>query len=143
MGLTPAAAGAPGSLIDSSFLRSGLNKDGAPRNGKVSSGATPDDRAAPAPEPALSTVTEDDLAAVQRRREFPTRMTQRMQVLIQNRVIGRVLATKEQVAVPWVIKLLIHFPVLRRIPAYVVGMGFRTERVHTPDSTAAPPPETN
>jgi 2-polyprenyl-6-methoxyphenol hydroxylase-like FAD-dependent oxidoreductase len=142
MGLTPAAAGAPGSLIDSSFLRSGLNKDGAPRNGKVSSGATPDNRAAPAPKPALSTVTEDDLAAVQRRREFPTRMTQRMQVLIQNRVIGRVLATTEQVAVPWVIKLLIHFPVLRRIPAYVVGMGFRPERVHTPDSTAAPPPET-
>ncbi|HXN98632.1 MAG TPA: FAD-dependent oxidoreductase [Candidatus Acidoferrales bacterium] len=139
MGLSPAAVGTPGSRIDSSFLRSGLNEHSVPRDGKVSGATAPENRAAPAPEPALSTVTEDDLAAVQRRREFPTRMTQRMQVLIQNRVIGRVLATKEHVAVPWVIKLLIHFPVLRRIPAYIVGMGFRPERVHTPDATSAAP----
>ena len=37
------------------------------------------------------TVTTDDLREVQRRREFPVRMTQRLQILIQNRVIGRVL----------------------------------------------------
>jgi hypothetical protein len=86
-----------------------------------------------------STVTEDDLAAVQRRRTFPTRMTQRMQVFIQNRVMGRVLASQKQLSVPWVIKLLTHFPVLRRIPAYVVGLGFRPERVRTDDATAAPP----
>jgi 2-polyprenyl-6-methoxyphenol hydroxylase-like FAD-dependent oxidoreductase len=143
MGLTPATAGALDAHIDSSFFRSGLNNDGVPRNGKVSGATAPDNRAAPAPETASSSVTEDDLANVQRRREFPTRMTQRMQVLIQNRVIGRVLATKERVAVPWVIKLLIHFPVLRRIPAYIVGMGFRPERVHTADSTAPPPPDSN
>jgi hypothetical protein len=66
-------------------------------------------------------------------------MMQRVQVGIQNRVIGRVLASKNQLSVPWVIKLLTHFPVLRRIPAYVVGIGFRPERVHTDDSAAAPP----
>ena len=136
MGLTPATAGAPSTHIDSSFLRGGLNYDGPPRDGKARR-AEPRNRAVPAPDSASSTVTKDDLAAVQRRREFPTRMTQRMQVLIQNRVIGRVLATKERVSVPWVIKLLIHFPVLRRIPAYVVGTGFRPERVHTPDATSA------
>jgi 2-polyprenyl-6-methoxyphenol hydroxylase-like FAD-dependent oxidoreductase len=142
MGLTPATARAPGAHIDSSFLRGGLNNDSAPRDGKVGR-AEPRNRAVPEAETARSAVTEDDLANVQRRREFPTRMTQRMQLLIQNRVIGRVLATKGRVAVPWVIKLLIHFPVLRRIPAYVVGTGFRPERVHTVDTTAPPPPETN
>jgi 2-polyprenyl-6-methoxyphenol hydroxylase-like FAD-dependent oxidoreductase len=140
MGLTPVSSGAPGAAahIDSSFLRNGLKNDGAPSGGKVgSSSAAADNRSAS--EVPYRTVTEDDLAAVQRRREFPTRMTQRMQVLIQNRVIGRVLASQEQLSVPWVIKLLSYFPVLRRVPAYVVGIGFRPERVHTDDSTIAPP----
>jgi hypothetical protein len=53
--------------------------------------------------------------------------------------MGRVLASQKQLSVPWAIKLLTHFPVLRRIPAYVVGIGFRPERVHTADSAAAPP----
>jgi hypothetical protein len=70
-------------------------------------------------------------------------MTQRMQVLIQNRVIGRVLASQKQLSVPWVIKLLNHFPILRRIPAYVVGIGFRPERVHTDESTTTPPAQKN
>jgi hypothetical protein len=100
------------------------------------------DHIASAPEPEYSTVTEDDLAAVQRRREFPTRMMQRLQVLIQNRVISAVLASKKPFALPWPIKLLARFPILRRIPAYVVGMGFRPEHVQTGDATAEPPEET-
>jgi 2-polyprenyl-6-methoxyphenol hydroxylase-like FAD-dependent oxidoreductase len=141
MGLTPAEAGASGAAhIDSPFLRNGLENDGVPSGGLAGSGAAAaGNRVAPAPEVPDSTVTEDDLAAVQRRRTFPTRMTQRMQVLIQNRVMGRVLASQKQLSVPWVIKLLTHFPVLRRIPAYVVGLGFRPERVRTDDATAAPP----
>ena len=133
-------AGSPAAHINSSFLRNGLENDGVPSGGIAdSSAAAAENRSAPSPEAPNSTVTEDDLAAVQRRREFPTRMTQRMQVLIQNRVIGRVLASQKQLSVPWVIKLLTHFPVLRRIPAYVVGLGFRPERVRTDDATAAPP----
>jgi 2-polyprenyl-6-methoxyphenol hydroxylase-like FAD-dependent oxidoreductase len=141
MGLTPAQAGASNAApIDSSFLRNGLQNDGALSAAKAgSNSAATDNRTAPASEVPYSTVTEDDLAAVQRRREFPTRMTQRMQVLIQNRVIGRVLASQKQLSVPLVVKLLTHFPILRRIPAYVVGIGFRPERVHTDDSAAAPP----
>jgi 2-polyprenyl-6-methoxyphenol hydroxylase-like FAD-dependent oxidoreductase len=143
MGLTPAPAGVPGAAhIDALFFRGGLDRGSVPLNGKVGgAAAAPHNRAEPAPEPTHSTVTEDDLAAVQRRREFPTRMTQRMQVLIQNRVIGHVLATKQKISVPWVIKLLIQFPILRRIPAYVVGVGFRPERVHSDDSSATPPEE--
>jgi hypothetical protein len=66
-----------------------------------------------------------------------------LQVLIQNRVISRVLASKQQLGLPWPIKLLIRFPILRRIPAYVVGMGFRPEHVRTKDSAAAAPTQTN
>ena len=90
----------------------------------------------PSQEPAYSSVTEDDLAAVQRRREFPTRMMQRIQVAIQNRVISRVLSANKQIEIPLVVKLLCNFPVLRRIPAYIVGIGFRPEHVETQDATA-------
>ena len=44
---------------------------------------------------------ENDLQAVQRRREFPTRATQRLQLLIQNRVIGQVLQSTKKLSPPW------------------------------------------
>ncbi|HEX9183076.1 MAG TPA: FAD-dependent oxidoreductase [Burkholderiales bacterium] len=75
------------------------------------------------------TPTLDELAAVQRRREFPTRMTQRMQLLLQRNVIGRVLASGATPGIAWPIRLLQRFPVLRRIPARLIGMGFRPEHV--------------
>ncbi len=74
----------------------------------------------------------DDLHEVQSRRELPTRMTQGLQVLIQNRVIGRVIAGDTKLALPWPMKLLRRFPILRRIPARVIGIGFRPEHVKTP-----------
>jgi len=77
-------------------------------------------------------LTEDDLAAVQRRRELPTRLTQRMQLFAQERVIGRVLAGAGPRSLPWPLRLLQIFPVLRRIPARLVGMGFRPEHVEVP-----------
>ncbi len=79
-------------------------------------------------------VTPDDLMAVQRRREFPTRATQRLQVFIQNRVIRRVLGAQKPIEAPWIVKLLQRWPYLRRIPARIVGMGFRPEHVRTPGS---------
>jgi 2-polyprenyl-6-methoxyphenol hydroxylase-like FAD-dependent oxidoreductase len=82
-----------------------------------------------APRFALGGVSEKDLAAVQRRREFPTRMTQRMQLFMQERVIGRVLAGSGPPRLPWPVRLMQRFPVLRRIPARLVGMGFRPEHV--------------
>jgi len=72
-----------------------------------------------------------DLQAIQKRREFPTRATQRLQVMAQNRVIRRVLGENRPLHVPWPLRLLDRFPPLRRIPGRVIGMGFRPEHVRT------------
>jgi 2-polyprenyl-6-methoxyphenol hydroxylase-like FAD-dependent oxidoreductase len=77
-------------------------------------------------------VTIADLRRVQQRREFPTWVTQRLQVLIQDRVISRVLASRQQLSLPWPLRLFRWFPFLRRIPARLVGMGVRPEHVRTP-----------
>jgi 2-polyprenyl-6-methoxyphenol hydroxylase-like FAD-dependent oxidoreductase len=75
--------------------------------------------------------TEDELASVQKRRDFPTRMTQRMQLFLQRAVIGRVLASRATPGIALPVRLLQLFPVLRRIPARLIGMGFRPEHVQT------------
>ena len=73
----------------------------------------------------------DDLKAVQRRRMFPTRATQWLQVTIQNRILSRVLASAAPVTPPWPIRLLGRTPLLQRIPARLVGLGFRPEHIET------------
>jgi 2-polyprenyl-6-methoxyphenol hydroxylase-like FAD-dependent oxidoreductase len=75
-------------------------------------------------------LSERDLRAVQQRRNFPTRATQRLQILIQNIGIRRILRDTKPLTLPWPLKLLRRFPILRRIPARVVGMGFRPEHVN-------------
>ena len=77
-------------------------------------------------------LTTQDLQRVQDRREWPTHMTQRMQLMIQNRVIRRVLSDKGTLSPPIAIRLLAWFPFLHRIPARLIGMGFRPEHVRTP-----------
>jgi 2-polyprenyl-6-methoxyphenol hydroxylase-like FAD-dependent oxidoreductase len=75
----------------------------------------------------------DDLEAVQRRREWPTRMMQGVQVLIQNRVLSPVLFGGDSaVKPPAVLNLFNRVPFLRRFPARIVGMGFRPEHIRTP-----------
>ena len=83
------------------------------------------------------TVTEDALRAVQRRRTFPTRATQRLQLLVQNNVIKRVLGGTGRLSPPWPVRLMGRWSVLRRIPARVIGVGFRPEHVKTPDVRAS------
>jgi 2-polyprenyl-6-methoxyphenol hydroxylase-like FAD-dependent oxidoreductase len=78
--------------------------------------------------------TDEHLRRVQKRREFPTRVTQRMQVAIQNRVIRNVLA--QSMEPPLFLKLLMRFPVLRRIPARLIGLGVRPEHIRTPERLA-------
>lgn len=82
-----------------------------------------------APKLLNHTVTVNDLKKVQIRREFPVKLIQRLQVLIQNRVIDRVLAEDVHPRSPFIFKLLRWFPVLRRIPAYLIGIGVRREHV--------------
>jgi 2-polyprenyl-6-methoxyphenol hydroxylase-like FAD-dependent oxidoreductase len=77
-------------------------------------------------------LTTEDLRRVQRRREWPTRITQRAQLLVQNLVIRRVLSGAGKLTPPLPIRLLARFPVLRRIPARLIGIGFRPEHVKTP-----------
>jgi 2-polyprenyl-6-methoxyphenol hydroxylase-like FAD-dependent oxidoreductase len=77
-------------------------------------------------------LSEDDLQAVQRRREFPTRVTQALQVFIQNRVIGRVLKSTGTLSPPMILRLVGLMPFLTRIPARVIGLGIRPEHVRVP-----------
>jgi 2-polyprenyl-6-methoxyphenol hydroxylase-like FAD-dependent oxidoreductase len=79
------------------------------------------------------TVAPDDLRKVQARREWPARVTQRIQIFVQNRVISPVLAGTQRPKPPFVVKLTQWFPVLQRIPARVVGIGVRPEHIHTPE----------
>jgi 2-polyprenyl-6-methoxyphenol hydroxylase-like FAD-dependent oxidoreductase len=76
-------------------------------------------------------LTTEDLRLVQQRREWPTRMTQRVQLAIQNRVIRRVLSGTRRLSPPLAVRLIARFPFLRRIPARMIGLGFRPEHVHT------------
>jgi 2-polyprenyl-6-methoxyphenol hydroxylase-like FAD-dependent oxidoreductase len=74
------------------------------------------------------------LAQVERRRLFPTRLTQAAQVAIQNRLLAPVLSAdrKRPLSVPWQARLLDRWPLLRALPAYAVGIGVRPEHVKSP-----------
>jgi 2-polyprenyl-6-methoxyphenol hydroxylase-like FAD-dependent oxidoreductase len=80
------------------------------------------------------------LHKVQDRRLFPTRVIQGAQKAAQERVIGRVLQSTAPIRqAPLVVRLLDRFPLLRRIPGRIIGLGVRRERVRSP---AAPVPRT-
>lgn len=77
-------------------------------------------------------VTDGLLRQVQARREFPTRVTQRLQLTIQNRVVSSVLARgpgDDERAPPLPLRLLARYPMLRRIPARLLGLGVRPEHI--------------
>ena len=74
-------------------------------------------------------VEERHLRAVQRRREFPTRVTQWMQATIQQQVLSRVLDARQPIRVPFLLQMFRYVPLLRAIPAYIVGVGVRPENV--------------
>jgi hypothetical protein len=59
-------------------------------------------------------------------------MTQALQLFVQKRVISNVLGMTTQPRAPFVFTLFNRFPVLRRLPARLIGMGFRPEHVKTP-----------
>jgi 2-polyprenyl-6-methoxyphenol hydroxylase-like FAD-dependent oxidoreductase len=83
-------------------------------------------------------VTDDLLGKVQERREFPTRMIQRIQIFVHQRFIGRALGNQTPVdGLPLPLRLLQQLPVLRRILARAIGLGFRPEHLRTP-RTASP-----
>ena len=67
------------------------------------------------------TLTEADLARVQKRREFPMSVTQRIQVAAQNNIVQPVLNSTKPLEPPWVLRLIDRTPLLQRIPAWLVG----------------------
>ncbi|HUM17354.1 MAG TPA: FAD-dependent oxidoreductase [Candidatus Nitrosotalea sp.] len=76
-------------------------------------------------------LTTEHLADVQRRREWPTRVTQALQVAVQRRLVTRALGGGP-LTPPLFVRLLVRFPFLRRLPARAVGVGIRAEHVQTP-----------
>src|SRR5258708_10059052 len=84
-----------------------------------------------------SSLSLGSLQAVQKRREFPTRVTQRFQVLVQNRILTRVLSDAAgPLQAPFAVRMLERYPILRQIPARLVGVGVRPEHVRSPSIAA-------
>ena len=73
--------------------------------------------------------TVADLSRVQTRRDFPTRVTQRLQIVMQNAIIGPALKGDAPVQAPLLVRLLDRVPWLRRVPARLMGLGVRPEHV--------------
>ena len=75
------------------------------------------------------------LHEVQDRRMFPTRVIQAGQKAAQDNIIGRLLKSRAPIRnAPFLIRMLDRFPVLRRIPGRLIGLGIRRERVRSPMS---------
>ena len=76
---------------------------------------------------------ESQLAAVQKRRLWPTAVTQRLQLLIQNQIIAETLDADSRPEAPLVFRLIDALPLLRRLPSRFIGMGIRPEHVSSPE----------
>ena len=73
-----------------------------------------------------------DLRKVQARREWPTRLIQGMQIFIHRRIVTGRASGEERTSIPFILRLLKWFPILRQIPARFIGMGPRPEHFHSP-----------
>jgi 2-polyprenyl-6-methoxyphenol hydroxylase-like FAD-dependent oxidoreductase len=70
-----------------------------------------------------------DLKAVQKRRERPARLTQRVQIFLHKHLLERIFDSSEPIPPPLPMRLLEQFPPLRRLPARMIGIGFRPEHI--------------
>ena len=77
-------------------------------------------------------LTDEHLAQVQKRRTFPMKVIQGMQVAVQQNIIDKVLSSDRPIKAPWTARMFNWLPFLQRIPARVVGIGVRPEHVRTP-----------
>ena len=84
------------------------------------------------------TLTESDLARVQHRREFPMKVTQRLQVMAQNNIVQPVLKSSGPLKPPFILRLVDRVPRLQHILARLVGIGVRPEHVHSPAAVLPP-----
>jgi 2-polyprenyl-6-methoxyphenol hydroxylase-like FAD-dependent oxidoreductase len=79
--------------------------------------------------------SESELDAVRNRREFPVRMTQAMQVVVQNNIISVALKPGDQpLKPPLAARIINAVPWLQGITARFIGLGVRPEHVHSPEA---------
>jgi 2-polyprenyl-6-methoxyphenol hydroxylase-like FAD-dependent oxidoreductase len=79
-------------------------------------------------------VRDGDLRAIEKRRTLHVRFTQWLQLTIQRRIISRILESERRPKPPLFFKLFDIFPVLRRVPARMLGVGIRPEHVCTTEA---------
>jgi len=82
-------------------------------------------------------VSDDDLRAIEARRTFPVRFTQRLQLVMQNRIISRALSGTQKPKPPLLFQIVDAVPLLQRIPGRLLAVGIRPEHIHTPEIAAA------
>ena len=79
------------------------------------------------------TLQDDDLGSVQRRRLFPAKVIQSMQVAVHNRILKPAISGgAAELKVPWILKMLNANAALRRWPAQILGLGVRPEHISSP-----------
>lgn len=84
---------------------------------------------------AAGSAVDHLLGEVQRRRMLSTRLVQAIQRAAQTRLIAGVILKNVQITgAPWQVRLMQRFPILQRIPAYAIGIGFRSEHVRSPEA---------
>ncbi|MGA2887128.1 MAG: FAD-dependent oxidoreductase [Terracidiphilus sp.] len=84
-------------------------------------------------------VSEAALAAVQKRRALPTRVTQSIQ-LLAHRGLARAFETSGPIEAPWQLKAAVRIPGIQRVVGYGVGIGARPEHVRE-ETVARPQPD--
>jgi 2-polyprenyl-6-methoxyphenol hydroxylase-like FAD-dependent oxidoreductase len=81
------------------------------------------------------TLRDDDLDCVRRRRSFPVKVVQALQVAVHNRILKpAVSGGARRLTVPWPLKVLDSHAWLRRWPAQLLGLGVRPEHIRSPES---------
>jgi 2-polyprenyl-6-methoxyphenol hydroxylase-like FAD-dependent oxidoreductase len=86
---------------------------------------------------ASGKVQASDLQRVQDRRMFPTRITQAIQLFLQDKLVAKILRAGVPMQAPLALRLTSRLPLLRRLPARLIGIGVRPEHVHSPDRAGA------
>ena len=75
-------------------------------------------------------VSDEDLAEVQRQREWPTRTIQAFQSFLQQRLIAGVLQSQQVSNIPWQLRLLTRIPIVRDLPPRMIAFGPRRVRLN-------------
>jgi len=81
-----------------------------------------------------NTCVTADLAIIQERREWPVKMTQALQAFAHRNMFRKNTATTNRIVIPWPVRKLLAFfaPIIRRVAARIIGIGFRAEHIHSP-----------